>query len=62
MILRWNDGFEEDREHLGENQGVPKWLSPNEMIQTPNSKPTQLKIKQRKEGKNQAVTNLPHLE
>ena len=32
MILRWNDGFEEERELLGENQGVPKWLSPNEMI------------------------------
>ena len=32
MLLRWNDGFEEEREHLGENQGVPKWLSPNEMI------------------------------
>ena len=33
MIQRWNEGFEEEREHLGENQGVPKWLSPNEVIQ-----------------------------
>ena len=29
---------------------------------TPNSKPTQLKIKKKKGGQNQAVTNLPHLE
>ena len=25
--------FEREMKHLGESQGVPKWLSPNEMIQ-----------------------------
>ena len=25
--------FEKKLKHLGESQGVPKWLSPNEMIQ-----------------------------
>jgi len=36
-------------------KGVPKWLSPNGMIQNSKFKPTQKKIRQRKEGKNQAV-------
>jgi len=46
---------------LGENQGIPKWLSPNEMIQNSKPKPTQLKIKQRKRGQKPGCHKPPPL-
>ena len=35
---RW---LEREMKHLGESQGVPKWLSPNEMIPKLQIKPTE---------------------
>ena len=43
---------------MGENQRIPKWSSPNGMIQNSKSKINSTENKQRKEGKNQAVTML----
>ena len=51
--------------HLGESQGHAQVTSPFELI-LKNSKPRQMKananhVRKKREGKNQAVTNLPHL-
>ena len=46
----------------GKIKGMPKGLSPTEMIQKPKIQiKRQSKSEKRRRGKNQAVTNLPHL-
>ena len=56
----WNDGCEEEREHLGENQGVPKWLSPNEMIQNSKFKTNSTENQGNKRGQKPGCHNGPH--
>ena len=47
--------------HLGENQDMPKCLSPFKLIQNPKFKAKANEVRKKREGKIQAVTNLPHL-
>ena len=61
MIPRWNNSFDEEREHLGENQGVPKWLSPNEMIQNSKFKTNSTKNQANKRGQKPGCHKPPPL-